>query len=154
MKRSLLRNLDVFEKVDVQSLVTRPTSGICEQHQKSNTATDGISRLWCVCCCVLGGHRENGTVTLVCLLLGCVLVYREVQQYQTSTWISSITVDTRPIPEQHHISMGIDLTFPSMGCDGEPHQHSKQPPHRPQKEWQRKNHSHEHKQTLALTWRT
>ena len=52
-----------------------------------------------------------------------MLVYREVQHYRTPTWISSITVDTRPIPEQHHITMGIDLTLPGMRCDGEQYKH-------------------------------
>jgi len=53
---------------------------------------------------------------LVCLLTG-FLVFDEISQFfDRDGWSSSLTVDTRPIPEQHHMSVDLDITFPSMQC--------------------------------------
>lgn len=45
-----------------------------------------------------------------------LLVFREIEAYRTPGWVSTVTVDTRPIAAQHHIELGIDVTLPGMRC--------------------------------------
>lgn len=41
----------------------------------------------------------------------------EVAQFvRRDEWVSTLDVDTRPIPEQHHMGVALDITFPSMAC--------------------------------------
>lgn len=55
-------------------------------------------------------------LVVVALLTGYMLLDEVAQFVRRDEWVSTLDVDTRPIPEQHHMGVGLDITFPSMQC--------------------------------------
>lgn len=55
-------------------------------------------------------------MVVVCAVVAGWLVLREIEAYRSPGWVSSLTVDTRPIAAQHHIELALDVTLPGMRC--------------------------------------
>ena len=125
MKPLSFKSLDLFTKVDAQGTVTRSSGGaglwlslfktIILLFQFNSVFSFIVSSfmLSSLSCSVW-----LRTVFIVCLLIAAVLIFREIQMYREVRWVSTVTVDTRPIPEQHHIELGLDISLPGMECSG------------------------------------
>lgn len=53
---------------------------------------------------------------MVAVLTGYMVLDEVGQFVRRDEWVSTLDVDTRPIPEQHHMGVALDITFPSMQC--------------------------------------